>query len=124
MKIKTKQMPYSKVNTLKKPKHKKPVKPNILFRSIVRIASIPDLMKVRFKYEGRLPEKMPCLILMSHSSFIDLEIVSKIMYPRPYGIVTTSDGLVGKRFLMRRIGCIPTQKFVNDISLIKDINYL
>lgn len=124
MKIKTKKMPYSKVNSLKKTKHKKPVKPNILFRSIVRIASVPDLLKVRFKYEGKLPDKMPCLILMNHSSFIDLEIVSKIMYPRPYGIITTSDGMVGKRWLMRRIGCIPTQKFVNDISLIKDINYL
>ncbi|MBO5981185.1 MAG: 1-acyl-sn-glycerol-3-phosphate acyltransferase [Clostridia bacterium] len=124
MKIKTKKMPYSKVVTLKKPKHKKPVKPNILFRTIVRIASVPDLLKVKFRYEGKLPSKMPCLILMNHSSFIDLEIVSKIMYPRPYGIVTTSDGLVGKRWLMRRIGCIPTQKFVNDISLIKDINYL
>lgn len=124
MKIKTKKMPYSKVVTLKKPKHKKPVKPNILFRTIVRIASVPDLLKVKFRHEGKLPSKMPCLILMNHSSFIDLEIVSKIMYPRPYGIVTTSDGLVGKRWLMRRIGCIPTQKFVNDISLIKDINYL
>jgi DNA-directed RNA polymerase subunit RPC12/RpoP len=60
---------------------------------------------------------------MNHSSFIDLKIVSKIFYPKPYSIVCTSDGLVGKRWLMRRIGCIPTQKFVTDMSLIRDMKY-
>lgn len=124
MKIKTKRLPYEKVLGLKKPKRKKPNKPNILFRSIVRIASVPDLLKVRFKYTGSLPKETPFLVLMNHSSFIDLEIASKILYPRPYGIVTTADGMVGKRWLMRRIGCMPTQKFVNDITLIKDISYL
>lgn len=124
MKIKTKRLPYEKVINLPKPKRKKPKKPNFLFRSIVRIASVPDLLKVSFKYKGKLPKEMPCLVLMNHSSFIDLEIASKIMYPHPYGIVTTSDGMVGKRWLMRRIGCTPTQKFVNDITLIKDISYL
>lgn len=124
MKIKTKRLPYEKVIKLPIPKRKKPNKPNFLFRSIVRIASILDLLKVSFKYTGALPKEMPCLILMNHSSFIDLEVASKILYPRPYGIVTTSDGMVGKRWLMRRIGCIPTQKFVNDITLIKDMSYL
>ncbi len=124
MKIKTKILPYEKVIDLPKPKYKKPNKPNFLFRSIVRIASVPDLLKVSFKYTGSLPKEMPCLVLMNHASFIDLEIASKILYPRPYGIVTTADGMVGKRWLMRRIGCIPTQKFVNDITLIKDMSYL
>ena len=53
----------------------------------------------------------------------DLEIVSKIMFPKPYCIVCTSDGFVGKEWLMRQIGCIPTQKFVSDVTLIGDINY-
>ena len=124
MKIKTKKLPYERVIEIKKPKYKKPNKPSLLFRTVVRVASVPDLMKVSFKYEGKLPKEMPCLVLMNHSSFIDLEIASKILYPHPYGIVTTSDGMVGKRWLMRRIGCMPTQKFVNDISLIKDISYM
>ncbi len=65
----------------------------------------------------------PYLILMNHSSFIDLEIASKIFYPHPYCIVCTSDGFVGKEWLMRQIGCIPTQKFVTDVGLIRDMLY-
>ena len=63
---------------------------------------------------------------MNHSSFIDLKIASRIFFPKRYGIVCTSDGFVGfgMELLMRLIGCIPTQKFVTDISLIKDMEYL
>ena len=63
----------------------------------------------------------PFLILMNHSSFIDLKIASKIFYPLPYCIVCTSDAFVGKEWLMRKIGCIPTNKFVTDIALIGDM---
>ena len=52
-----------------------------------------------------------------------MEIASKIFYPRPYSIVCTSDGFVGKEWLMRRLGCIPTNKFVPDLGLIRDIDY-
>lgn len=70
-----------------------------------------------------LAGKGPYFILMNHSSFIDLEIASKIFYPKPYCIVSTTDGMVGKEWLMRSIGCIPTNKFVTDVTLIKDILY-
>ena len=72
---------------------------------------------------GEAVKNLPCLILMNHSSFLDLEIVSRIFYPRPYCIVCTSDGFVGKSWLMRQLGCIPTQKFVSDVSLISDMDY-
>lgn len=42
---------------------------------------------------------------------------------RPFSIVCTSDALVGKEGLMRSLGCIPTRKFVSDMSLISDIDY-
>ncbi len=124
MKIKTKKLPFSKVLEIKKPKHKYPQKPNILFRTIIRIAALPDLWATKFKYTKTRMDKAgdgPYLILMNHSSFIDLEIASRIFYPMPYCIVCTSDGFVGKEWLMRNIGCIPTQKFVTDITLIKDL---
>lgn len=126
MKIKTKKLPFTKVLEIKKPKHKYPKKPNILFRTIIRIAALPDLWATRFKYTKTRMDKAgdgPYLILMNHSSFIDLEIASRIFYPMPYGIVCTSDGFVGKEWLMRNIGCIPTQKFVTDVTLIKDLIY-
>lgn len=127
MKIKTKKKSYEAVMALPKLKHRRPLRPNFLLRSVVRIGAIPDLLSARFSYTANGMEKVgkePCLILMNHSSFIDLKIVSKIFYPRPYGIVCTSDGFVGKEWLMRFLGCIPTQKFVSDISLIRDMEYM
>lgn len=126
MKIKQIEKPYKEVAKIKAPKHKKPKKPSILFRTIIRLASIPDLIFTRFKFTKERMElagKGPYFILMNHSSFIDLEIASKIFYPKPYCIVSTTDGMVGKEWLMRNIGCIPTQKFVTDVTLIKDILY-
>lgn len=126
MKIKTKKLTWAQVQQLPRPKHKKPIRPHWLFRTVVRIASIPDLFFTHFRCEKVRMEAAgdgPWLVLMNHSSFIDLEIASKLLYPKPYNIVCTSDGLVGKEWLMRQIGCIPTQKFVPDLMLIRDMLY-
>lgn len=126
MKIKTIKKSYDDVMALPRPERKKPLRPWFVLRTVIRVLAMMDMWKTKFKYSfpdrDKLPEG-PYLILMNHSSFIDLKIVSKIFYPKPYCIVCTSDGLVGKRWLMRRIGCIPTQKFVTDMSLIRDMKY-
>ena len=130
MKIATKRLPYEKVIARKRPPHRKPLRPNFLLAVVIRVLAIFDLLPTGFTYKthgmDKIGKKEPCLILMNHSSFIDLKIVSKIFFPRRYGIVCTSDGFVGfgMELLMRLIGCIPTQKFVTDVSLIKDMEYL
>ena len=124
MKIKIKNVSYEEAMAVKKPKHKKPKKPNILFRTLIRILSIPDLLTTHFTYTTEGMEKAgegPYLILMNHSSFIDLKIAYKIFYPKPIAVVGTTDALIGKNWLMRQIGCIPTQKFVTDATLVKDM---
>ena len=128
MKIKTKKLSYEKVMALPRPKHRKPWRPMMLLQFVVRVLAIFDLVPVRFTYQKHGMEKIgrkePCLILMNHSSFIDLKIVSKIFFPKRYGIVATTDAFVGKGLLMRLLGCIPTQKFVTDVTLIRDMDYL
>ena len=102
----------------------RPQAPPIFWRTLIRLLSYFDLRATNFSYTTERMEevgKAPCLILMNHSSFIDMEIASAIFYPRPLSIVCTSDGFVGKAWLMRQIGCIPTQKFVSDITLIRDM---
>lgn len=127
MKIATKQLDYDKVLAKKRPRHRAPLRPSFLLATVIRILAIFDLLPTRFSYtwEGKekLKKKEPCLILMNHSSFIDLKIASRIFYPQTYGIVCTSDGFVGfgMSLLMRLIGCIPTQKFVTDVGLIRDM---
>ena len=127
MKIPTRRKTYEAVMALPKCKYHKPLRPNFLLQSVVRIASLPDLWSTNFKYTTHGMEKIkgqPCLILMNHSCFLDLMIVSKIFYPKKYGIVCTTDGMVGMEWLMRFLGCIPTQKFVSDVSLIRDMEYM
>ncbi len=127
MKIKTLEKTYEEVLALPVKKRKKPVRPGMLFRILLRVLSAPELKKVNFEVNkigmDKLAKNEPCLVLMNHSSFIDLKIASTVLYPRPFNIVCTSDGFVGKEWLMRRLGCIPTQKFVPDIALVQDMLY-
>ena len=108
-------------------KHKKPKKPSFFFRTLMRLISIPDLVATHFRCEKvgmeRLGKRENCFLLMNHSSFIDLEIAATLLYPRPFNIVATTDGFIGKDWLMRKIGCIPTKKFVSDAATVRDMLY-
>ena len=127
MKVKTKRMSYDEVMALPRPKHKKPKRPNILFKTLLKLVSLPDLIATNFKCRRigmkKLGKREPCLYLMNHSSFIDLEIAASVLYPRPFNIVATWDAFIGKRWLMRNLGCIPTVKFAFDVGLVRDIFY-
>ena len=125
MKVKTRVMSYEKVIELPSEPYRRPKRPNIFFRTLLKLVGLPDLWATCFRLERvgmkRLGKKEPCLILMNHSSFIDLEIATSAFYPRPLNIVATRDAFIGKRWLMRQLGCIPTAKFVYDVGLVKDI---
>ena len=127
MKLKTIPKSYDEVVAMPKPKHRKPIRPNMFFRTLLRVVSAPDLAATDFTCEKigmeKLGKKEPCLYLMNHCSFIDLEIAATILYPRPFNIICTSDGFVGKDWLMRAIGCIPTNKFTSDLHLLRDMTH-
>ena len=128
MKIKLIEKSYADVireHREKKKKHQKPIRPNMFFRTLLKLVSLPDLIATKFKCERigmeRLGKKEPAFIMMNHSSFIDLEIAASVLYPRPFNIVATTDGFIGKDWLLRKIGCIPTKKFVTDATLVRDM---
>ena len=127
MKIRAVRAPYEKVAAMPAEEHFVPMKPSLFFRTLIKVISLPDLWSTHFRCRRigmeKLGKKEPCLILMNHSSFIDLEIAESVMYPRPLSIVCTTDGFVGKHWLMRLIGCIPTKKFVTDPLLIRDMQF-
>lgn len=130
MKIQIIEKPYLEVieeHKANKGKHIKPKKPNILFRTLMKLLAIPSMMATHFKHEEigmeRLGKGENAFYLMNHSSFIDLEIVADLLYPKPFNIVSTTDSFVGKEWLMRQIGCIPTKKFVTDPGLVRDMMY-
>lgn len=129
MKINAKKMPFDEVRKLPKLKHKNPRMPSRFLATVVRVAVEPTLRQIKFSYTSERMELIgkdePCLILMNHSSFTDMKLAYGIFYPRKMGIVTSVDamsGILGK--LMRFLGCTPTHKYITDISLLKDIEYM
>ena len=130
MKISTRRRSYARVMAMERQKHRKPMRPLFILQVVVRILALFDLLPTKFTYTSKDMEKIgkdePCLILMNHSCLIDLEIASRIFFPKRYGIVCTSDAFVGwlMRILMPLLGCIPTQKFVSDLTLVQDMEYM
>ena len=131
MKTTVKTLSYSAAAEIAPYPHKMPRKPLLFWRGLIRGLSVFGLAGTKFHFETRrmelLPKNEPCLILMNHSCFLDLQIASRILYPRPYNIICTCDGFVGlgglMEWLMRSIGCVPTRKFVTDFSLVQDMEY-
>ena len=127
MRTTVKELSYDKVKALPLRKLEKPVKPARFWRWLIKTLAKSDLRATHFKcnYIGmeKLDKKEPCLVLMNHSCFMDLEIAETVLYPRPLNIVCTSDGFVGKNWLMRSIGCIPTNKFIADFVMVKNMKY-
>lgn len=131
MKTTIKKMDYDKVMALPRPTHKMPRKPGMFWRCLIRFLTIFGMMGTKFRYETEGFEKIgkeePCLILMNHTCFQDMEVAYRILFPRPFNIVCSNDGFIGffglMEWLMRTIGCVPTQKFVSDLRLVQDMNY-
>ena len=128
MKIATKEMSYEEVLKLPRLKHKNPLKPQMWLATIVRLVCAPTLRQIKFSYTTErmdLVEGRPCLILMNHCSFTDMKLAYGIFYPKKLGIVTSVDamtGILGK--LMRLLGCTPTHKYITDLTLFKDMEYM
>ena len=131
MKTTVKQLDYDKVMALPRPQRKNPRKVAWFWRILIRFLTVFGMMGTGFRYETEGFEKIgkdePCLILMNHTCFQDMEVAYRILFPRPVNIVCSNDGFIGffglMEWLMRSIGCIPTQKFVSDVSLVRDMDY-
>ena len=95
------------------------------WRLLIRILSAKELRKANITYRkinmNKLKKNEPALILMNHSNFLDMKIAHRVLFPRCFNIVATTDGFVGRNWLMREIGCIPTVKFISDPGLVKNI---
>ena len=127
MKIMVTDKSYKEVISLPKEKHINPVKQRVFWRWLLKLLSVGELKAVDFSYTTQgidtLDPNKPVLILMNHSSFTDLQIAATLLSKRQYHIIMTDDGMIGKSWLMRNIGCIPTKKFIQDTVLVKDMVY-
>jgi len=128
MKIDSRDMSYEEVLKQPRLKHKKPRKPSRLLATVVRIVSGFTLRETNFTYTTDGMEKVgkqPCLILMNHCSFTDMKLAFGIFYPKRLGIVTSVDAMTGiLGVLMRFLGCTPTHKYITDLTLLHDLEYM
>ena len=130
MKTTVKTMDYASVMALPRPERKAPRKINLFWRLLIQFLCLFGMMGTGFKYERDLEgidKDEPCLILMNHTCFLDMEIAHKVLFPRVFNIVASNDGFIGMgglmEWVMRSIGCIPTQKYVSDLRLVPDMEY-
>ena len=83
MKTTVKELSYERVSVLPRPKHKKPVKPNIFWRTLIRLITIFGMKGTKLTYttEGmeKIGKKEPCLSLMNHSCFLDMQIAYRTL---------------------------------------------
>ena len=128
MKIDSRNMTYEEVLKQPRLKHKNPLKPSRLLAAVVRIVSGFTLRETNFTYTTEGMEKVgdqPCLILMNHCSFTDMKLAFGIFYPKRLGIVTSVDAMTGiLGVLMRFLGCTPTHKYITNLTLLHDLEYM
>ena len=127
MKIKITEKTYDEVRAISPSPHIKPKSPNLFFRMLMKLAALPSLWGMRFSMDSEGLEKLstgePCLFLMNRSGALDFQIVTSLLFPHHFHIVTTSDSFVGRPWLMRQLGCISTKKFTPDLMMVRDIEY-
>lgn len=105
---------------------KRPIKPCFLMTLAKWIISFPDLKSRHFKLTKINMEdvKSPYLLLVTHSSMVDFNVMLKATHPDPVNNVMTLEGFhTYTEPLMRSLGVLGTRKFINDLHLIKNIKY-
>lgn len=106
---------------------KKPITPCFLMNVAKWIISWPDLKKrgaVLKKINVEGIEDKPYLMLVTHSSMVDFNLMLKATHPYKVNNVMTLEGFnTYTEPLMRSLGVLGTRKFITDIHLIKNMKY-
>ena len=115
---------------MKKPKSfdfsKKPKNPCFLMGVAKHIISFPDLRKRKFTLEKINMEGLegPYLMLVTHSSMVDFNVMLKATHPHKVNNVMTLEGFnTYTEPLMRSLGVLGTRKYINDMNLVRNIKY-
>ncbi|MBQ8797947.1 MAG: hypothetical protein IJZ55_00110 [Lachnospiraceae bacterium] len=106
---------------------KKPISPTFIMGLAKGIISFPDLRKRKAKLIKVGMEEIegkPYLLLVTHSSMVDFNLMLKGTHPYKVNNVMTLEGF--KTYtepLMRSLGVLGTRKFVTDLHLVKNMKY-
>jgi len=82
------------------------------------------LYKVKIQKINTKGLKPPYILLCTHTQFLDFMVSAIANFPYRINNIVSIDGFNISPFLLRAIGSVPKRKFNNDLSLIKNINYI
>ena len=106
---------------------KKPKTPCFLMGVAKGVISWPDLKKrgaVLTKVNMEGIEDKPYLMLVTHSSMVDFNLMLKAAHPHKVNNVMTLEGFnTYTEPLMRSLGVLGTRKFITDLNLVKNMKY-
>ena len=105
---------------------KPPRRPSKFWNFVARTISFTDLKKRGFVCRTHNTEglKPPYILLSTHASMIDFEIMLKATYPYECNNVSSIECFHDyPEWLFRRLGVIGKRKFIKDLSLIRNIKY-
>ena len=106
---------------------KKPHRPWFLIKVAKWIISVPDLKKRNYKLEKIGMEDVegnPYLLLVTHSSMVEFNLMLMAAGKQPVNNVMTLEGFRDyTEILMRHLGVLGTRKFITDIHLVKNMKY-
>ena len=101
-----------------------PPKQNLLFMPIIWAACwiLTRSGKLKIHKVNMKGLKPPYLVLGTHHAFMDFYITPLALFPHRANYVSELEGFENYgEWLYRRVGCLGTRKFINDINLVKDI---
>jgi 1-acyl-sn-glycerol-3-phosphate acyltransferase len=108
----------------KKPKRQSLIVPPIVFL-LVPILLAGRKVKIQRVNMEKLNKRRPFLLLCTHSSFNDFPIMLKSIWPHRIVNVSAIDGFRGMYGFLHKMGrTIPKRKFVNDLTLVKNMIYV
>ena len=106
---------------------KKPHRPSFLMDLAKLLLSWPDLKRrgaQLVKMDMEELEGKPYLLLVTHSSMVDFNLMLRATHPYAVNNVMTLEGFhTYTEPLMRSLGVLGTRKFVTDINLVRNIRY-
>ena len=105
---------------------KQPIRPTFIMSLAKWIISWPDLKKRNLQLQKKGMENIhgPYLLLVTHSSMVDFNIMLKATHPQKVNNVMTLEGFhTYTEPLMRLLGVLGTRKFITDTYLVKNMKY-
>ena len=114
-------MDYSKVKRYDMVKA--PERTKWYLRPITKLLSAGDVRKhgAQISFVGAEDLKPPYLMLCNHNAFLDFKVATKAIYPQRANYVVAIDGFIGREWLLRKVGCVCTRKFTNDLTLVRNL---